>query len=531
MSKEVVYIDINDDITSVIDKIKQSSEKIVALVPPKQVGLLQSAVNLQLLARAAKSVRKYVVIITTKEALMKLAALAKIPVAKTLQSKPVLVKLPDQSIEDEVIDGDNMPIGELAKTAPATKVKTDDVIVDPTDPIKLDDQAKETPTKPAKKFHKVKLIALITGLVGTAGFLVWAIFFAPKAAITIATKTKTINIDKTVTLIEDSSKVNHEKNIIHSQVQRLEKTRSLEFEATGEKNVGEKATGTVRIKTDPLTILVYGLTVPTGTQIKSSGGLIFTTNRTGVIAKGDATALNGIDIPVTAIEGGEKYNGISGSATIGIGNVSSVTFTSATAGGTDKVVKVVTKQDLETAQTKLSQSDNEAVISELKNKFDASAIVVKESFVAEAGEAKSSVAVDNEAPEGKAKLEQTVKYSMIALVRTRLVEYLNYVALLQETGTKIKQKVYETGENSVQFSDFSNKEGVVSVKVFAHLRVGPEVDVEEVRQFAKGKSYGEIQDQYEKIEGIERVTVDFWPMWVRRVPDNADKITVKISLE
>jgi len=49
MNKDVIYIDVEDDITAIIGKIKASSEKIVALVPPKRVGVLQSAVNLRLL--------------------------------------------------------------------------------------------------------------------------------------------------------------------------------------------------------------------------------------------------------------------------------------------------------------------------------------------------------------------------------------------------------------------------------------------------------------------------------------------------
>ena len=49
--KDIIYIDVEDDITAIIGKIKESKEKIIALVPPKRIGVLQSAVNLRLLAR------------------------------------------------------------------------------------------------------------------------------------------------------------------------------------------------------------------------------------------------------------------------------------------------------------------------------------------------------------------------------------------------------------------------------------------------------------------------------------------------
>ncbi len=94
MNKDVIYIDAEDDITAIISKVKSSNERIVALVPPKQVGVLQSAVNLRILARVAKTVDKHLVLITSNSALLPLAAAAELPVAKNLQTKPVVPELP-----------------------------------------------------------------------------------------------------------------------------------------------------------------------------------------------------------------------------------------------------------------------------------------------------------------------------------------------------------------------------------------------------------------------------------------------------
>ena len=40
MNKDVIYIDVDDDVTAIIGKIKKAKEKIVALVPPKRAGAL-----------------------------------------------------------------------------------------------------------------------------------------------------------------------------------------------------------------------------------------------------------------------------------------------------------------------------------------------------------------------------------------------------------------------------------------------------------------------------------------------------------
>ena len=45
MNKDVIYIEPEDDITDIISRIKSSKQKVVALVPPKKLGIMRSAVN------------------------------------------------------------------------------------------------------------------------------------------------------------------------------------------------------------------------------------------------------------------------------------------------------------------------------------------------------------------------------------------------------------------------------------------------------------------------------------------------------
>ena len=84
-------------------------------MPPRRIGVLQSAVNIRLLARAAKSADKRVVIITSDNVLAGLAATADILVAKTLQSKPEIAEIPALKVDDnDVIDGGQLPVGDMA---------------------------------------------------------------------------------------------------------------------------------------------------------------------------------------------------------------------------------------------------------------------------------------------------------------------------------------------------------------------------------------------------------------------------------
>jgi hypothetical protein len=99
-SKDVIYLDLDDEITSIIDKVENSKSKIVALVLPKRATTLQSIVNMRLLKRSAEKAGKNVVLITGEAALLPLAGAAGLHVAKNLQSKPEIPPSPDMDMDD-----------------------------------------------------------------------------------------------------------------------------------------------------------------------------------------------------------------------------------------------------------------------------------------------------------------------------------------------------------------------------------------------------------------------------------------------
>ena len=109
--KDTIYIDIDDEITGIIDKLHRSAGKVVALVLPKRAGAFQSIVNMKLLKRAADSSKKNLVLITTEAGLLPLAGAAGIHVAKTLSSKPEIPTAPnmDDGGEETVKESGDEP--------------------------------------------------------------------------------------------------------------------------------------------------------------------------------------------------------------------------------------------------------------------------------------------------------------------------------------------------------------------------------------------------------------------------------------
>jgi hypothetical protein len=263
MNKDVIYIDIEDDITAIIGKVKAAGTKIVALVPPKRIGALQSAVNLKLLQRAASGAEKRIVLITNDHSLTALAAGLKLPVAKNLQSRPEIpqMAMPDTP-EDEVINGQELPVGEVAKSLSAEGAAGASAADKISDKAELADAPKEAGKPVAKKpslasklgkngkfsipnfdtFRK-RLFVFGAGGVLLILFLVWAAIFAPHATVTIAAKTTSVNIDRTLTLNPSAQSSDPANLTLKPIVQQLKKSVATEFTATGSKDVGEKAKG------------------------------------------------------------------------------------------------------------------------------------------------------------------------------------------------------------------------------------------------------------------------------------------------
>ncbi len=547
MNKDVIYIDVDDDVTAIIGKIKKAKEKIVALVPPKRAGALQSAVNLRLLERMAKTDKKQLVLITSNQALVALAANAKIPVAKNLQSKPELAEIPAIVVDDgdDIIDGSQLPVGDHAgtvKVKDGTKVASDTrgEAIDTTD-LDIDGEkfataavaAKTTPKK-AKNRPKIpnfdtfrkKLFFGIAGGVALVALLIWMFVFAPAATVVITARTSPQPVSASVKL-GGTTATSYENGVVTSVSQEEKVEESVEFEATGQKDVGEKATGTLRIS--KLSQSAYG--VPAGTKFTASNGKGFVTQDAVTIPAYSvcfpSLCAGSADVDVTAEDSGADYNGISGNVS-GPDGISG-SFQGATSGGTTKIAKVVSADDIERAKGQLIGKSTDSQKAALVKKFTNGEIVIDSSFTVDRGKQSSSPAVDQEAADGKAKLTIETTYSIQAVPKAELDTYLK-----DSISSKIDtnaQKIYDTGIGEASLSNFRKDGDAMLATVNANGSVGPKIDEGAIKDQVKGKKYGEVQQSLEAIDGIQEVDVQFSYFWVRTVPNNTDKIKIEFKVQ
>ena len=538
MNKDVIYIDVEDDITNIVSKIKDSKARIVALVPPKRVGILQSAVNMRLLNRAAENAEKRIVLITSDQALSGLAAAARIPVAKTLQSRPEIAEIPAIDVDDgdDVIDGSEIPVGELAdKAAPKARNKADDAI----DAAIAEDEKPSKPVKPAKSAGKgkpkvpdfnvfrKKLVLIGGGVALFIVFMVWAIWFAPHATVVITAKTTTSTVDKSVTLKQDG-KVDAANNIIKSLRQEQKKDISVDFTPTGKKKVGEKASGTMHLVRTSVSSLT--LIIPAGTSF-SSGDYTFVSTEPASLS-GTSIGPGGViqsvaTVKVQATQVGSEYNLSSRSYSSNVSGFSAAG--TAMSGGSSREVTVVSADDVAKAKVKLDAQKDTSLQSAVKALFPSSSIVINESYQEARSNPTPSVAVDHEAS-GTVQLKTTVTASMQGIDRSDMKQFLEDT-LKKEIGSKKNQKIYNDGSNEVKFAQYSERNNAVQVRLTANAKIGPEIDEHKVKEQVKGRNYGDVQSSLESIEGVQDVDTKFSPFWVRTVPNNDKHISIEFKLD
>lgn len=555
MNKDVIYIDVEDDITAIIGKVKAGREKIVALVPPKRIGILQSAVNLRLLQRAAGQDKKHLVLISNNQALSALAAAAQIPVARNLQSKPEIPEIAALSVDDDddIIDGAQLPVGELARTSDDTTGMGTVAFTNPAIDAAVGANAAEEATlarppaagqTPARarvkngvkvpnfnRFRK-KLLLIGGGLVLLIAFLVWAIAFAPKATVVITARTTDSSMNAVVAL-DTASQTDLANKTLHATTQQVKKDVSIAFTATGTKNVGDKATGPVKFTNNTQT----SQTVPAGTQLAAADGKPFTTNAAVTIPAGSVSCnpfpnCSGVTPSasgsVTAVTAGTSPNGENGSLS---GAPSGVTasFTAPTSGGTDKTVTVVTKDDLQKATDQLNSQDTSGIKKQLASQFGGGVVAIDQSFKVDTNGVTPNPAVDQEAPGGKAVLAGSVTYTLTGVSKNEIDHYLNdyYAQQLKDSSS---QRVYDNGAKGATFTNVTAATTGYTATMVATAKIGPSINDTAIKNAARDKNFGDIQSTIEAIQGVDSVNVKFWPFWVSKAPTDTKRITVEFSL-
>ncbi|HEY1064110.1 MAG TPA: hypothetical protein VGE30_02305 [Candidatus Saccharimonadales bacterium] len=563
--KDTIYIDIDDEITAIIDKVRASNGKILALVLPKRAATLQSIVNMKLLKRAADESKKKLVLVTTEAGLLPLAGAVGLHVAKTPTSRPEIPLAPAAASDDEeqvdetadllaedetdaAIDmarSGNKPVGELAGAAVMpipSRPKPDSGI----ETLELDNEDKTIPAvgaaaaatakkvKPAKDkklkvpdFDRFRLLliggAALLILLIVGGYLAASVL--PKATITIKTNASNVNTDVDFTLSTSVTSFDEDDKVVPAKQVQVQKTLTGSAPASGKKNNGDKARGSIDMSvcaTNP------GATsrVSAGTGV-SSGGKTYITQEnaefqyTGTCGGGFRFRAN--NIAITAQNGGADYNVSSGS--FKVSGRSDIDATGSATGGTDDIQTVVSQADIDAAKGKIDASQNTAQ-EELKNQLaDQGLYAIASTYSPGEPTTTSSSEAGSEA--NSVTVTQVYTYTMLGANEAHLKTLVNN-DIKSQIDTK-QQGILSQGiaQNSFKVVEANATGARMNLQTVAE--VGPSIDTDEIARSAAGKKSSEIKSDIESNPDVTEVEVKLSPFWVSKAPGNPDKVKVTVA--
>lgn len=536
--KDTLYIEAEDEITAVIEKVVNTKNKIVAVVLPKHATVFQSQVNLKLLKKASVSANKNIVLITSDSAILAIAGVAGVHVAKTPTSKPVIPSVIDSSSGAESIALEEFS-GTITGVAPDQPQTTDDnesIELDNTDPSTEADGSLVVVKK--KKLVKIPdfssfRLRLALGIGGLVTLIVlWFIGFVilPKATITVNTDVSTSSVDTTINAKVGTAELDLEQRIIPATKVQIEKIDSVFVAATGEKNIGNKATGIMTltncIKDDEKKI------IPAGTSF-SSGSITFVTADAitleaavyagGSCISGDFPAYGAKkDADVIAAESGEASNLTARAYNSSISGIQA--YGSGMTGGTTQKIKIVSAEDVDKAVQQLSGTSKNQALTELQQQLRTdNKRPILETVTTSTPVTVASPAIGSEAADTK--VTTTVTYGLLGVVEDDLSKILD--ALVQKNLQDQPINIRDNGINAITFglSKAQNEaDTVLTMQTVA--TIGPDINLEELKKNSAGKKRGDIEKQIEAIDGVRSVSVEYSPFWVTTTPKKADKITI-----
>ena len=577
---KTIYIDIDEEITSVIDRIRKITDREIILVIPQRALLSQSFINLKLLKSQGDILGRKIIIVTADQLGKHLATRAGLEVREKVGNQAVLtteIEKPQETKRGSLVpqredwrqsspraaspflspDGvAAVSVSDIIRRAKSNKfypLRQDSSsrqtsLADPRQrsPVESDSSRPPDPSPEreyrgrVKKRSKRKTVRLSSlsakvglGFIGFSFFLILVIIFLilPKATVTIVPKSEPLSENVNLVVKADVAATDNLKEGISGRIITLEKQETRIFKPTGKKQALEKARGEVVLYNE---LGVSQLLVPT-TRLMSRGNILFRTESQVAIppasVSGEGKVIPGsVKVGVVADQAGPEGN-------VGPSDFYIVAFSSAKrekiyaksnepfVGGISRDIEVVTQKDLEEAQKVIAESLVSSARAEINNNLPAGFTLSEGALINEVSEVKYSKKVDEEADT----FETVVRIQMKALIfaqeeardaALRAVSSLlgtdRYILNLSEEGVSYK----------LESVDLNGKKALMTVHI--EKEVFWKIDEGKIREKIANLNEEGALKYLQSLAEVRQADIRLWPFWVRKVPALEKKIEVQI---
>ncbi len=576
-AKKVIYIQIDDEITAIYDRLKQLKMKNIYIVVPKRAIVFQSIVNLKILKRKAEDLEKNIYIITNDPNGLLLSKQVGLIVYDKLEGHdhPSLVSgkfLEDQqnisplkasvnTLDDDApirLNSKKFSISDLIRTG-----KKRGISLMPKS-FAMQQNKSKVEKKPSEK-GKLVLVApnrqaLVSLVVVSLIILLTITYIAlPGATIKITPKSDILSTSVNVTLANlDANRIELDTHPIHEIPSYLITTtikRPITYIATGQNFQGENAKGTITV----INASDNDWPLIPKTRFQNKDGLVFrSTSYTNVPSR--KNNVNGtIDIPVEADPIDAYGNVIGDRGNIGASNFflpglsadnqkklfaqSNGTMT----GGKTIVTKFITKDDITAAQAKINddlknsaQAELQSMVSKRNDAEKNNLVLLVGNNSIQIGQSKITIPPNLENQKlDSFDIQGEVTATGIAYNRDELLGILRSELKRNQNPEK---RLVHIDENSLTYRIVESDQNTKKVKITATIKgieefeISPEKEngarlIKTIRDHVTGKSIREARDYILNLPEVNKASVDSWPAWAPNMPNVPDNINVEVETD
>lgn len=372
-----------------------------------------------------------------------------------------------------------------------------------------------------------KLFVLMAIIMVILAGAVAAYVMLPKAVISVYVEPKTLEKDAQVIADPSVKTMDEQAKIIPAQIVDTEVTGTQKAQATGEKQIGDPAKGTIKIinNTDK------GQNFAAGTVLTAAGGLKFTLDKSASVSAtaSDADSKSTVTAQVTASGIGPDGN-LSSGTNLSVSNYSSSQFVARAegnfSGGTSKQVTVVSSDDQKKLLALLSTELRQKAQQSLQEKYPDKKVLA-EALNETITKKTYSKGINDQASEFS--LTMTGKYTGSAFNELDLKTIVGKLVTTQvPSGFSL-----DLGQTETQ-ADVSSieKSGKVIFLAKFKARLLPIINTDDLRKKIEGKSLSEAENIIKGIENVLGSDIKITPAlpgFLQRIPFIGKNISITVG--
>lgn len=511
--KNFLYLEPDEEIDSIIRKIKRSKEKNINLVVPAKSELF-SKKNLETI----KKIGKKIIIHSNDSAGLFLAKEQGLDIATEPEKKEP--KKTAETATSPAMKKIKIIYKKTTTSTASEQKKTNKDVIFAT-------KKNETPRidQPKTSNQPSLFSQFVLGAISIISIVIIILVFllvVPKTDINITTQAQKVSLDTTVTLDTKQTNVDFINSVVPAQLVNIEEELVQEERATGELNGGQKATGVITLYNQS------GANLPLvgNSRFVTADGLVFrSTSSVDVPAGGSA------NVNVVADFIGSKGNVGPGKFTLpALPGLESIIYGQSNAsfsGGSDDITYVISENDLQYSMEEIRSKIYEKAVNDLKTKLPSDRRYIS----LPADQLNISVNPDHQVG------DQVETFNIVAKATVPFLVYQhedflkiikNHIDKNLQKNRSIADNQYENYNQQILNADVNA--GYAVVNLTASALTTSTYNLESIKKDLVGKSEEEVKtyflnDQYSEIQQID---TQFWPDWVKRVSKIPSRINIDI---